>query len=92
MSRQIIYSKTVYATTAHSETTGWYWFTVPERLVNAPNKRVLKFFMSAKAERHGPFETADECDAHQKATMGEEMEIGCEVTEGGEWPASWSVH
>jgi hypothetical protein len=87
--RTTIYCETVHITADDPAWTGWYWFQIPARLLNAPVKKKLKFFRD-KAERHGPFQTAEVCNADQEKTLSEE--IGCEITDGGEWPASWSIN
>jgi len=90
MTRKVFFTETIRIVTDYASSTGWYWVKMPERLLNASNKKKLKFFVSAKAERHGPFKTEDECLAEQKKTIAEQ--IGGPITEGGEWPASWSIN
>jgi len=87
-------TKPIFTTTirivSDATSSGFYWFKIPKRLVHASRERQLNFFLSAKAERYGPFKTEEDCDAAQHKTM--EEQIGCSITDGGELPASWSIN
>jgi len=60
-----IFTATIRVVTDPPDATGFYWFKIPKRLVHAAREKQFRFFMSAKAERHGPFQSAEECDAAQ---------------------------